>query len=165
MSTITAEELRERLHYDPETGLFTRRFAVRGHRVGSLAGSPNNKDYIVIRVHSKSYAAHRLAFLYMTGEFPSGQVDHINGIRQDNAFSNLRDVTGKVNAQNVRKATARNKTSGLLGVHRVYHYKKPFRATIRVNKKVIDLGLFDTAEEGHAAYVEAKRKYHEGCTL
>lgn len=88
-------------------------------------------------------------------------LDHINGNRADNRIANLREVPNAVNCQNKRAPLPKNKT-GFLGVTRDAH---GFRAAVMLNRRQHHLGRFDTAEAAHAAYVEAKRRLHEGCTL
>jgi hypothetical protein len=165
MRNITAEELRAQLHYDPETGVFTRIANVsRSDLIGSVAGTtrPASTGYQTISVNRKRYYAHRLAWLYMTGEWPA-VIDHINGDKTDNRWANLRSVTLKLNVQNIRQARANNAT-GYLGV---YFCKTTgrYRAMLRSGKKQRHLGRFDTPEEAYAAYLAAKREHHEGCTL
>jgi hypothetical protein len=133
----------------------------RGWRAGDVAGTVNNNGYRLIRVGDGRYRAHRLAWLYTHGAWPTGEIDHINGIRDDNRLANLRDVTVSVNQQN-RKRAASNGSTGLLGVSTA---KARYRAAIALNGRTTYLGSFDTAEEAHAAYVTAKRELHEGCTL
>lgn len=164
-TNLTAERLRELLHYDPETGVFTWRVR-RGMAVaGSVAGNLNRNGYVNIFVDGRQYKAHRLAWLFVYGEFPSADIDHINGVRNDNRIFNLRDVTTSVNMMNQRRARSDNKL-GLLGVHvrtpEKPHYKisKPYRAIIYVSGKSVSVGDFATAEEAHAAYLEAKRRLH-----
>jgi hypothetical protein len=162
---LTQEQLKAALHYDPSTGVFTRLVdsGGRGGRKGSAAGYINDQGYVLIAVHSVQYRAHRLAWLYMTGAWPAGEVDHKNGVRADNWWANLRDVPTKVNAQNKRRAQKNSKT-GLLGVS--WDKKKGnYTARIKVDGRYPTLGSFDTPEAGHAAYVEAKRRLHEGCTI
>jgi hypothetical protein len=99
----------------------------------------------------------------MTGELPSGHIDHINGVRTDNRWVNLRDVTRLVNQQNMRRAR-KDSRSGLQGVQQT----KPggsWRARIRLNGSVHHIGCFPTPEMAHEAYVATKRKFHEGCTI
>lgn len=160
---ITVERLRERLHYDLATGVFTWRPA-SGRRPagGTIAGSLNKiSGYWYINADNRFYLAHRLAWLYVHGVWPKNQIDHIDGNRANNCFANLRDVTHRVNLQNQRRAKQTNKT-GFLGVN---HHQKTFRANICLNGKTTHIGCFPTPELAHIAYVEAKRKYHEGCTL
>ena len=158
---LTAERLRELLHYDPETGVFTRLVRSGPAKVGDVAGTADTHGYIQISVDGALYLAHRLAFLWMTGEWPPHQVDHINGVRADNRFANLRPATNAENMQNVRRPYSSNRI-GLLGVCR---HGNRFRATIKVDGRCIHLGTFDAPEQAHAAYLAAKRKLHAGCTL
>ena len=163
-ASLTAARLRELLAYDPETGSFTwlqqRPKAITGRSAGCL-----NKTlgYIVIGVEGTRYYAHRLAFLWMTGAWPLGQADHINGNRADNCWSNLRDVTGSVNLQNVHKARRHN-ASGMLGVRKA-RVGSRWDSMITVNKRLTYIGSFSSPEEAHEAYLEAKRRLHAGNTL
>ena len=91
MKTLTAARLRELLQYDPETGVFTRLVKTsNGIKVGDVAGTADARGYILIRVDGWLHLAHRLAWLHMTCEWPKGMIDHINGVRDDNRWSNLR---------------------------------------------------------------------------
>ena len=74
---LTQERLKELLSYDCETGLFTRRYSMNRHKEGSIAGAPHNKGYVQIMVDFNNYLAHRLAWLYVYGKFPDGQIDQI----------------------------------------------------------------------------------------
>jgi len=108
---ISQARLKELMHYDPETGVFAR---LATHRGPTGTRAPSNRGYLRIMLDGRRYQLHRLAFLYMTGEWPQDQVDHINRDRADNRWSNLRDVSNKENCKNqgVRKAN----TSGVTGV-------------------------------------------------
>lgn len=159
---VTAERLRELLHYDRETGVFTRR-VTRGRlaKAGARAGYYTSHGYRSIIVDGKRCGEHRLAWLYETGSWPKGEVDHIDGVRTHNWFANLRDVTRLINTQNQREAHSHNQ-SGFLGVMR---NGRKFRAEIRVNKRRLYLGTFETAKEAHDAYLAAKRLHHPGNML
>lgn len=130
---VTGQELKSLFDYDPLTGMFTRVVA-RGmrHRKGDIAGFINKKTgYIKIGISGKEYRAHRLAFLYMLGYFPPNEVDHINGVRNDNRWINLRPVSRIDNSKNQRRSS-RN-TSGVTGVNFSRHPKnaaKPWCAKI-----------------------------------
>lgn len=163
----TAEKLRELLHYDPATGVFTRLVCTGGRygaAVGTVAGTLSDQGYVMVSVMSKQYRAHRLAWLYMTGEWPASEVDHRDGVRTNNAWGNLRDVPPGINQQNKRRAMSHSKT-GLLGAS--YNTRdRRFVARIKdAAGKYRSLGGFDTAEQAHAAYVSAKRQLHAGCTI
>lgn len=164
---LTAARLRELLSYNPETGEFIRLAAggkrlTRPDTVGPVVGAGNHLGYKQVSVAGMQYQAHRVAWLYMTGAWPTGQIDHINGDGKDNRWCNLRDVAPRVNSQNQRAARSDNGI-GMLGV---YPNHKRFMAKISTpEKRNLYLGTFDTAEEAHAAYLQAKRKFHEGCTI
>lgn len=162
--SITAERLREILSYDTESGVFVWKVSRGPLNAGMKAGSVDTRGHLQICIDRRLYQAHRLAWLYVNGKWPNKHIDHINGDKTDNRIANLRDVTHAVNLQNQRRAPSSNKTSGLLGVS----WKKAnlrWCAQIQVNDKKMHLGLFDTAEAAHAAYVVAKRQLHEGCML
>jgi hypothetical protein len=150
---LTQDELKARAHYDPTTGFFTSRIT------GKILVSTEAQGYRVMRLSKKcTHKQHRLAFLYMTGEWPKGVVDHINGNKTDNRWENLRDVTIQMNLQNTSKAR-KNSTTGLLGV---YPHGKRFFSQIQVSGKFIRIGTFDCAVEAHIAYLTTKQKLHEG---
>ena len=158
---LTQARLKELLHYDPSTGDFT---WIGGSRtpIGKRAGCLFDTGYIRIQIAGRFYRAHRLAWLYVTGAWPRHQIDHIDGQRDNNAFHNLRDVTAGVNSQNRRKAHP-GSASGLLGVAK--GYKGQWNAYITAAGRSQYLGTYQTANEAHAAYLAAKRRMHEGCTL
>jgi hypothetical protein len=162
----TAEKLRELLHYDPLTGVFTRRVKTGGRYgadVGAVAGTLTDAGYLKVSVMSYQYRAQRLAWLYMTGEWPAADVDHIDGDRTNNRWANLRDVSRSTNLQNKRAAQSNSKT-GLLGACWATRDQR-FIARIKADGRYISLGGFDTAEQAHAAYIDAKRRLHAGCTI
>lgn len=159
---MTQEELKRLLHYEPATGQFTWRVRLSNRAtVGKVAGSKDKLGYVQIGIAGVDYKAHRLAWLYMTGELPSMDIDHINGVTGDNQWSNLRHVTHAVNGQNTKSARVNNK-SGFLGV---VPYGKRFRAQITLDGWPQHLGYFDDPASAHQAYVSAKRQIHEGNTL
>lgn len=159
---LTQQRLKELFSYDPYTGLFTRllRTSVVG-KVGSVAGWDKGNGYIVIFIDGKNYKSHRLAYLYMTGYWPKDQVDHIDGIRSNNRWSNLRDVSSQENTHNQRNPHKNNST-GFLGVKPA---RRKFLAHIRLNGNIINVGSFDSAEKAHLAYLKAKRELHPTCTI
>jgi hypothetical protein len=166
MSTdLTVERLSKLLDYDQATGIFRWRVAVaRNMHVGDVAGSVSKKSgYRKIKIDYCFYLASRLAWFHVHGRWPSDQMDHKNTIRADDRLENLREATPSLNGQNKRRAM-RSNGAGLLGVH-TRSDRKTFQARIEVNGKNHHLGSFETAELAHAAYVEAKRRLHPGCTL
>jgi hypothetical protein len=159
---ITQTRLMELFNYESESGQFIRATKLPGSIIGSVAGCAK-AGYIVIRADGVLYRAHRLAWLYVYGTWPSGEVDHINGQKSDNMISNLRDVSIAVNRQNQRRARKNNLT-GRLGVT-FSPQRKKFVAHICINGKTKTIGYFNTADHAHAAYVAEKRAKHEGNTL
>jgi hypothetical protein len=99
---LTQSRLKELLIYDPDTGIFRRRIACGIAVAGSTPGNINAMGYLDISIGCKRYYAHRLAWLYVYGEWPSLEIDHINCDRLDNRISNLRDVTHHQNMNNLR---------------------------------------------------------------
>ena len=158
---LTIERLRGLLNYAPETGVFTWIVHASQMHIGDIAGSVNGSGYLQIDIDGQKYKAHRLAWLYATGAWPTAQIDHVNGQRDDNRISNLRDVSRSVNIQNLRKARSDNK-SGLLGVSA---NGNRWQAQINVGGKKRQIGTFATPELAHAAYLDAKRELHVGCTI
>jgi hypothetical protein len=155
---LTQSRLKELLHYDPETGLFTWLVSTgRRVKVGDVAVSINGRGYRQIQIDGKNYLAHRLAFLWVTGSFPKDQVDHIDGDPANNRWSNLRECTNAENNQN--RASRKNSSSKYVGV--CWHKRdQKWVAHIRINGKPIHIGYFDTEEEAYQAYCKAKAEIH-----
>jgi hypothetical protein len=160
---LTAARLREVIHYDQLTGICTMLVST-AYRVpvGRVVTPPANGDYMRVQIDGVRYKVHRLAWLYCHGSWPTHTVDHINGDKTDNRLSNLRDVPHQTNVQNKRRAFASNK-SGFLGVS--LHGSGKWAAALRNNGKTVHVGLFETAEEAHSAYLKRKRELHSGCTI
>lgn len=158
---ITNKQLKQYLHYNPETGIFVRIKSKRSSEVGKQAGCSSGHKYVHIYLFGKYYQAHRLAWLFITGKWPKEFIDHINGNCEDNRFVNLREADRKINNQNQRKAQKINKV-GLLGVCK---HRNKYQAAISIDGYPKYLGHFDTPELAHKAYVEAKRNFHVGNTL
>ena len=159
---LTHARLLEVLHYDPETGVFRWRTTLSNRaRRGAEAGSA--AKYRRITVDGEIYRAARLAWFYVHAAWPVGDVDHINGVKTDDRLRNLRDVSRRVNNENQRVAK-RSSGTGLLGAS-LCQCTGRYVARITTEGRSRNLGRFDTPEEAHAAYIAAKRKYHEGNTL
>jgi hypothetical protein len=157
MSTLTQKRLKELLDYDPNTGVFTWRVSTTNRvRVGGVAGTVHPQGYRQIRVDGRIHKAHRLAWLWMTGDWPLDQIDHINGVRADNRLANLRPATQSQNSANMRKhATSK---SGYKGVSWSADRAK-WQAAIKVNGLKHFLGRFTDPAAAHAAYVAAAEKH------
>ena len=155
---LTQAELKKMLTYNPETGDFTWVTApAQSVKVGEIAGSKDTYGYHKIALQRKTYKAHRLAWLYMYGEFPSSPIDHINGVRHDNRIENLRAVTAQQNQQNQKRF--KHNTSGVTGVH--WHAKAAkWHARIFAGGKRIHLGAFDSLPLAEAARKAAEAKYN-----
>lgn len=142
------ELARLKFDYCPETGV------VRRKSNGKPVGAKNNRGYLTTRLNKKTITVHRLAWLLFNGEWPSGDVDHINGNKADNRLANLRIATNAENQHSIFKAMKNSKT----GVRGVTHLKNGFLARIRANGERIVLGIFPTLAEARAAYLAAKEK-------
>jgi hypothetical protein len=150
---MNQQRLKELLNYDPVTGVFTWRIESGSAHINNIAGVIKNNGYIKIGVAKKQYLAHRLAWLYMTGEWPLADIDHINRSRTDNRFENLRDVSRSINLLN--SSTRKNTASGIKGVAWDADRNKwlvRFRNTM--------LGRFSTLSEAADAYAMAAKLYH-----
>lgn len=160
---LTAARLREVIHYDGTTGIFTWRVnKCNSSLAGQQTGSQTRHGYVVMTIDGNSYRGHRLAWLYVKGQWPKDQVDHINGVRDDNRWSNLREASHLQNGGN--RKIQRNNTSGFKGVRRcslsTERTQRPWEAAIWFNGKRMYLGRFRTAEGAHAAYCAAAEKFH-----
>lgn len=153
--SISAEEARQLLDYDPETGYLMWRVPRRGVRPDRLAGCPRRNGYAFVFVDGKFYLAHRVAWAVHTGSWPSANIDHVNGVKSDNRWVNLRLATTVENGRN--RGAPSNNTSGFKGVSR---NKKRWASSIYISRRKVHLGTFDTPEEAHAAYCKAASEHH-----
>ena len=156
---LTAERLREILSYDPITGVFHWLIdASRRVKKGHVAGCKSVEGYLLIGINGRVYRAHRLAWLYVHGRWPSDLLDHRNGIPSDNWIKNLREATNADNGQNC--AVQRNNTSGRPGVCWDIRRGK-WRAYIKLDGKLRNLGRFDTIDDAAGARAKAKAAFHQ----
>lgn len=154
---LTQDRLKELFEYNPDTGYFTRTKAVKRCKVGDRVGHLADSGYLMICIDDKDHRAHRLAFLYMTGEWPEDQVDHINRVRDDNRWCNLRCVSNVENNKN--SSMQSNNTSGHVGVSWDKSRDKwaaEIRCKIQGRKR---LGRFATLEEAVAARKAAEVEF------
>jgi hypothetical protein len=159
MSELTQERVSELLSYDSEKGVLTWLCSRGSVTKGALAGqlhSDKRNQYIRTRVDGKKYFAHRLIWLLINGEWPSGQIDHIDGNGLNNRVENLRDVSQSENLKNSRAHL--NNSSGETGVFWHKRWEK-WRAQIRANGKANHLGYFQSVDEAADAYKSAKDYY------
>lgn len=158
-NNITQKRLQELLSYDPKTGLFINLTQRSGNaKKGNVAGCVHPKGYIAIVLDGKKYLAHRLAWLYVYGNFPEKDLDHVDETPSNNRISNLRLATNQENQHNRSNPSINNK-SGFRGVSWGKKLQK-WRARIKLNETYKHLGYFNTAEEAYEAYLTAKRLYH-----
>lgn len=157
----TREDIATLLDYCPETGVFRRKTTENNrYPSGSISGTTTKKGYRQIKVAGRRYYASRLAWLLVHSDWPDGQIDHINHIRDDDRIDNLRVVSSLGNNRNRSKAT--NNASGVTGVHWIKS-RQCWRSNIMVNGRLIhlyqgkDLGKAvdarNTAEREHGFHV------------
>lgn len=149
---LTAQQVRDALDYEPDTGTFRWRRNPRGgsKKAGDVAGYLMNQGYWCIMIGGKSYLAHRLAWLHVKGVWPSLLIDHENGNKSDNRFVNLREADEGQNTWN----------SDRRGWYRRSGRGKPFGAKINPNGTQIYLGSFDTINEARSAYLKASQEHY-----
>lgn len=155
---LTAEVLRKILHYDPETGVFIRKVRCGPSLAGTVAGWKHPNGYVDIKVKNQTERAHRLAWLYMTGKFPNEHIDHIDGNRANNRFSNLRAATNSENQQNRHRLHRRN-TSGVTGVA-WNPATLTWQVTIAVDGRRRHLGTFRDFDLAVEARRSAEKELH-----
>lgn len=143
---INQAQLKQLINYDPETGVFTR-------PNGAIAGTDDGQGYIQISLNNKKYRAHRLAWLYMTGQWPN-IIDHINKNRADNRWSNLREVTPR--ESNLNRKTFKTNKSGVKGVSWSKQHSC-WQATVRINGKLYHLGFYTNIALAAAARYAAEQ--------
>ena len=148
---ITQEYLKFILNYNEITGIFTWENRPSNRiQLKQIAGCEQKIGYITIQINKKHYKAHRLAWLYVYGEWPKNQIDHINGIRNDNRIENLRDVSVRENSSN----GVEHRNNKLIGAY--ITKDKKWKSQIQINKKLIYLGIYNTELEAHNAYITKK---------
>ncbi len=160
----TVELARENLAHDPVTGEFRWRKPSRNRPMDRVPGYRRHDGYWIIALGGRQHYAHRLAWLLAYGVWPTNQIDHINGVRDDNRLANLRDVPRAHNQQNIHSAQIHNYSTGVLGVTKKQRSSR-YRAQLSVAGVTRFLGSFATPEEAHQVYLQAKRRLHSGCTL
>lgn len=154
--TITKDFVLDMLDYVPASGLLLQRKKRPRIQVGSIAGVITPHGYRYIQLDGQKYAAHRLVWLIETGFFPEKHLDHIDGNKLNNCFTNLREVTVKQNSEN--KTAQKNNQLGVRGVCFNKRLGK-YIAQIQHNGKNKHIGVFDTIEQAKDAYVEWTSKF------
>jgi hypothetical protein len=153
----TLEQFQDRFSYNADSGLIVHKKSGGGAVAGMRAGWTGPCGYAFIRMNCKQYKAHRVAWLLHHGAWPVNQIDHINGIRDDNRIVNLREATNAENHQN--RFGNKNNTSGHIGVSWNRQSNK-WEAHIRVNGKRHHLGMFDCLETAAQVRARAKTQLH-----
>lgn len=152
---LTAEQVRAVLHYSPETGVLTWRVDTGTAKALDTAGVVGDHGYVLVGLRRRVYRAHRLAWLWVHGRWPTGSLDHVDGDRQNNRLSNLREATHTQNLQNSKRA--REMASGLKGAYPTAN-GQTWTSRIRHNGRSVYLGCFSTPEAAHAAYRAAAER-------
>lgn len=150
--------LKELFSFDENSGKFQRITTInnKSKKGEILNGCLSDSGYLLIGVDGKSYRYHRLIWIWVYGDIPDGfQIDHINGIRNDNRICNLRLATNQENSQNIKVKSY--SSTGLIGVKKM---REKFQARIRINGITTHIGTFNTPEEAHNAYLIEKEKNH-----
>lgn len=155
---LTCEQVRALLHYEPSTGAFTWLVQRGRQKAGAVAGSIKTEGYREIGVAGRLYYAHRLAWLWVHGRWPTDQLDHINGVESDNRLANLRECTNAENCQNLGRR--KNNTSGVTGVYWNEDRAK-WQAQIRDGGRIRALGRFPSIDAAERAYLDAKQSSHQ----
>lgn len=154
---LTQAQLQLLFHYDPNTGVFTREINHGKSKKGSTPTGLSPGGYLRISIKNRYYMAHRLAWLYVNGEWPNSIIDHINCNKLDNRLCNLREANRSQNAMNVY--IYKNNISSFKGVG-FHKATGKFRARCQANKKRVFIGYFDTAEEANEAYKAFANTHH-----
>ena len=155
---ITHERLLELVSYNAETGYFINKIRRGCNGIGVVCGTVDGHGYISIMIDRSYYAAHRLAWFYVTNKWPETGIDHRNRIRTDNSWNNLRLATKSENGQNQNLSSAN--TSGYTGVTWSSTANK-WCAQIGINKRQHNLGYYDLPEDASSAYLNAKLELHK----
>lgn len=161
MSVLTQTRAMELLTYDPVTGVLRSKVDRGGRKAGSEISGVNGAGYIQLMIDGTHQYAHRVVWLMVTGELPVQKIDHRNGVKNDNHWLNLRQVSDIGNAENIRKPH-RDSQTGFLGIEK---HRSGFMARICVAGVRKNLGVFAKKEDAHEAYLKAKHKLHQHCTI
>lgn len=154
---LTQEYLKSRLKYNQSNGIFSWINDQSNRKTKGIAGGLDSLGYRRIKIDGKLYLAHRLAFLYVNGFFPSDCADHVNGERDDNSWENLRACTLAQNQRN--RKIAKNNTSGFKGVSWMKDRDK-WRGDIKKFGKNVHVGIFKSLEEAKKAVIKKREELH-----
>ena len=153
----TFERVHELLRYEAEAGkLFWKKSNSNRIKVGGEAGSVASNGYRYVGIDGKLLLAHRVVFFMQSGKWPSGDIDHKDGDRLNNAWDNLRECNRRTNNENRKRPT------GAVPVLGVSISRGRYKAQIQVDGRNMGLGRYNTINDAEAAYLSAKRRMHEG---
>ena len=158
-TALRLDELKHWLWYEPETGIFRWRYGTRNKtkKPWDVAGCKSNTGYVHITLKNKTYRAHRLAWMYMTGNEPDALIDHVNQDKTDNRWSNLRTANAKQNQWNT--AIRIDNKSGIKGIHFCKTWER-WIASVRVNGVRHHIGRYENLNEATSAVIEFRKKHH-----
>lgn len=156
-SKLSQLRLKELLHYDPDTGIFTRAAMMPGSSIGSVCGTKKQNGYVVICVDRMYFRAHRLAWFYVHGTWPPEFIDHVNHIRHDNRISNLRCVSTRQNSLNTSL-----RSDNALGAKNVYFDKQAGKFGVKFTENGVQklVGHFDSEALAKAAAKDYRERAH-----
>lgn len=161
MSEHDSTIVRGLFNYDPETGALTHKIRRKAVKFGAQIGCLDNDGYLVATVSllgkQRLFKVHRLVWLHVHGAWPSGVIDHINGIKSDNRLDNLRDVSPRSNSQNILAGRGVSKHRGVC----FNKAKNLWQTSIHIDGRQKFVGYYRSEYDAHLAYVEAKRKHHD----
>lgn len=155
---LNLQDLKNKINYDPNSGVLTWKISYGGVKVGDKIGTLHHSGYLICKLGGRQLLTHRLIWFYMTGEWPDFQIDHIDTNKTNNKWSNLRLAIHNENQRN--KNLQVNNTSGYKGVY-WYKIKQKWRAHIKVNGKTLTLGNFDNIIDAVKARDDAGKLYHK----
>lgn len=156
---VCFEEVDKLFRYNPTTGEFIWREDRGPARAGCVAGWIGKQSgYAYLKIGERDYAAHRVAWLFMTGGWPTKEIDHKDTNRSNNRWANLREAKHGQNQSNSK--LYKNNRLGFKGVSTIPTRPDMYRARIRKDGREISLGVWPSPEQAHAAYIEAAKKYH-----
>lgn len=155
---LSLKDFKEHLEYDRKNGVFYRKKSNNQNKVGDIVGNKRKNGYVIAKIKGHNILVHRLVWLFEHGEWPNELLDHIDGDKSNNKINNLRPATYTQNKLNSK--TSKNNKIGLKGVQ-LHQKSGKYRARIFHNKRHVSLGLYNTPEEAHAAYVAKAKELHQ----
>ena len=154
---VSQKTIKSIFDYDRETGLLRWKVRVaKNTHIGTVAGDLDRKGRIRVSINSIRYLAHRVIWVWVTGKWPTHEIDHCDEVKSNNAWKNLREATPSQNHFNIK--LKKHNTSGYKGVSLTPSGR--WHCKITIDYKQIYLGTFSSAEEAYDAYCKMAEKYH-----